>query len=97
MSNSLEGQIAVVTGGGRGIGRGIAQVLAAAGAAVMVSSRTVEQLDETVALIEADGGRAAACVADVRRPTAVEALLAETERVLGPVSVLVNNAGAGGA
>ena len=97
MSNSLEGQIAVVTGGGRGIGRGIAQVLAAAGAAVMVSSRTVEQLDETVALIEADGGRAAACVADVRRPTAVEALLAEPERVLGPVSVLVNNAGAGGA
>ena len=59
MSAELNGQVALVTGGGRGVGRAIAIELAA-GAAVMVWSRTLEQLDETVALIEADGGRAAA-------------------------------------
>ena len=95
MAGELEGQVAVVTGGGRGVGRAIAQALAAAGASVMVSSRTQEQLDETVALIEGEGGRAAAFAADVEQRAAVEAMLAETERVLGPVTLLVNNAGLG--
>ena len=94
MASELEGQVAVVTGGGRGVGRAIARNLAAAGASVMVSSRTAEQLDETVALIKSEGGRAASFSADVEQRDAVEAMLAETTSVFGPVSLLVNNAGA---
>ncbi len=95
MTAELDGQVALVTGGGRGVGRAIAQALAAAGTSVMVSSRTQEQLDETVALITTTGGRAAAFAADVEQRSAVEAMVAETERVLGPVTLLVNNAGLG--
>ncbi|HEY7791625.1 MAG TPA: SDR family oxidoreductase [Vicinamibacterales bacterium] len=94
MTGELEGQVAIVTGGGRGVGRAIAQALAAAGASVMVASRTAEQLNETVALIDADGGRAAALPADTEQRVAVEAMLAETERAFGPLTLLVNNAGA---
>lgn len=94
MSDELKGQVALVTGGGRGVGRAIAQALATAGAGVMVASRTAQQLDETVALIEAGGGRAAAFQADTEKRDAVEAVLAEAERVFGPVTLLVNNAGA---
>ncbi|HEY7801368.1 MAG TPA: SDR family NAD(P)-dependent oxidoreductase, partial [Dehalococcoidia bacterium] len=94
MTGELEGQVAIVTGGVRGVGRAIAQALAAAGASVMVASRTAEQLNETVALIDADGGRAAALPADTEQRVAVEAMLAETERAFGPLTLLVNNAGA---
>jgi NAD(P)-dependent dehydrogenase (short-subunit alcohol dehydrogenase family) len=94
MGGELEGQVAVVTGGGRGVGRAIARALAAAGASVMVASRTAEQLNETVALIEAEGGRAASFPADTEQRDAVQAMLVETERVFGPVTLLVNNAGA---
>jgi NAD(P)-dependent dehydrogenase (short-subunit alcohol dehydrogenase family) len=94
MSGELDGQVALVTGGGRGVGRAIACALAAAGASVMVSSRTKEQLDGTVSLIESDGGRAAAVVADVEQRASVKEMLSETERVFGAVSLLVNNAGA---
>ena len=97
MGADLAGQVAIVTGGGRGVGRGIAQALAAAGASVMVASRTADQLKETVTLIEADGGRAASIPTDVEQPAAVEAMLAETERVFGPPAILVNNAGASSA
>ncbi len=97
MANELAGHVAIVTGGGRGVGRAIAQALAADGAAVMVASRTAGQLTETVALIEAAGGRAASIPTDVEQPPAVEAMLAETERVFGPVTLLVNNAGASSA
>jgi NAD(P)-dependent dehydrogenase (short-subunit alcohol dehydrogenase family) len=92
----LGGQVAVVTGGGRGIGRAMAQELAKAGAAVAVVARSEEQLDETVALIEGEGGRAIALPADVTDQQAVERAAAETERQLGPVDLLVNNAGGGG-
>ena len=75
--------------------RAVARAFARAGAAVMLSARTVNELEETAALIAADGGRAAVVPADVTDRGTMEAVLGETEARLGPVSVLVNNAGAG--
>jgi NAD(P)-dependent dehydrogenase (short-subunit alcohol dehydrogenase family) len=92
----LGGQVAIVTGSGRGIGRAIAQELAKVGAAVAVVARSEDQLTETMALIEGEGGRAIALPADVTDQHAVERAVAETERQLGPVDLLVNNAGGGG-
>jgi NAD(P)-dependent dehydrogenase (short-subunit alcohol dehydrogenase family) len=92
----LDGQVAIITGGGRGIGRAIAQALAAAGTAVTVTARSPDQLQETVALIDGAGGRVLAVPADVTDEAAVAHLVAETERQLGPVDLLVNNAGIAG-
>ena len=89
-------QVTLVTGGGRGIGRAIAQALATAGAAVAVMARTADEVAETAALIDATGGRAVAVTADVTDRQAVERAVATIERQLGPVDVLVNNAGVGG-
>lgn len=88
----LDGQVAVVTGGGRGIGRTIAQHLAAAGAAVAVLARSEDELAETVRLIGTSGGRAIAVAADVTDEQAVQAAVARTERELGSITLLVNNA-----
>src|SRR5215470_5527648 len=93
MQQALTGQVAIVTGSGRGIGRAIAQALAQQGAAVTVTARSGEQLAETVALITAAGGRAIAVAADVTDPPAVERVVTQTEQQLGPVDLLVNNAG----
>src|SRR5215470_9466326 len=95
-SRPSTGQVAIVTGGGRGIGRAIALALAGLGAAVTVTARSGEQLAETVALITAVGGRAIAVAADVTDPCAVKRVVAETEQALGQVDLLVNNAGAAG-
>jgi NAD(P)-dependent dehydrogenase (short-subunit alcohol dehydrogenase family) len=82
------GGVALVTGGGRGIGAGIARELASAGMRVAVSARTREQVEEVA---EEIGGLAV--VADVSSPGDAEAMVAEVERELGPVALLVNNAG----
>jgi NAD(P)-dependent dehydrogenase (short-subunit alcohol dehydrogenase family) len=92
----LIGQVAFVTGGGRGLGRGMAQALAAAGAAVAVVGRTEGSLVETVELITGAGGRAAGFPADVADRLAVESVVRQVEQMLGPVSILVNNAGVTG-
>jgi 3-oxoacyl-[acyl-carrier protein] reductase len=89
--SELEGQVALVTGGGRGIGRGIALELASAGMRVAVSARTAEQVEETA---RTAGGLAV--VGDVSKREDVERMVGETERELGPIDLLVANAGIAG-
>jgi NAD(P)-dependent dehydrogenase (short-subunit alcohol dehydrogenase family) len=86
-------KVAVVTGGGRGLGRAFAQALAAAGYAVAVVARSEAELAETVALVERSGGKVSAFPADVTDSTAVDRAFTDVERALGPVDLLVNNAG----
>ena len=88
----LTGQVALVTGGGRGLGPVIARELVAAGTAVAVMARSKDQLANTVAIIAAAGGRATAVQADVTDAAAVDAAVQQAERSLGPVDLLVNNA-----
>jgi NAD(P)-dependent dehydrogenase (short-subunit alcohol dehydrogenase family) len=92
----LKDQVALVTGGGRGIGRAIAQSLAAAGAVVAVTSRSADELNETVRVIEKDGGRAVAYPADVTDAAQIQSTVTTIEALLGPIDVLVNNAGSPG-
>jgi 3-oxoacyl-[acyl-carrier protein] reductase len=92
----LAKRVAVVTGGSRGIGQAIAISLADAGAAVAVNYREKKAEAEMVAgAIRAKGGQAVAIQADVSRADEVARLMANVERELGPVDVLVNNAGVG--
>jgi 3-oxoacyl-[acyl-carrier protein] reductase len=90
----LEGRVALVTGGSRGIGRGIAQALAREGAAVGVNYRSgKEQAEEVVAEIEQAGGKAAAIPGDVSDYEQAQQMVEQTVSELGALHVLVNNAG----
>ena len=95
-SGRLTGQVAVVTGGGRGIGREIARQLAAAGATVCVTARTLSQLEETKALIKSAGGSCLTCEMDVLDQSRVEDVLGDIAQRLGKIDLLVNNAGISG-
>ena len=86
----LDGQVVLVTGGGRGIGASIARELAAAGAKVAVSARTAEQVEDVAREI---GGLAV--VADVTKRDQIEGMFTKVESELGPIDLLVANAGIG--
>lgn len=89
----LAGQVALITGGGRGIGRAIAERFAREGAAVMLSSRTEAELKAAVAAIQQGGGRAAHLAGDISQEATVARLVEETRQQLGEIDILVNNAG----
>jgi len=90
---TLEGKIAVVTGGGSGIGQGIATVLAARGAAVAIWDLNRDTAEKTAASICETGGTAIVVVGDAADPAAIAEAAARTRAELGPVTILVNNAG----
>ena len=89
----LTGRIALVTGGGRGIGRSVALSLASAGADVAVTARSSKELEQTAAAIRALGRRAESIVCDVSERTQVDAMVARVRTALGDPLILVNYAG----
>src|SRR5450631_4410709 len=96
MNISLQGKVAIVTGASRGIGRAIAESVAAAGATVVINHRaSKEQVDQTVAAIERAGGRAVAVQADMGSVEQVQQLVATAVEQFGRLDILVNNAGVG--
>ncbi|MFG2029157.1 SDR family NAD(P)-dependent oxidoreductase [Streptomyces sp. NPDC048825] len=88
----LAGKTALVTGGGQGVGRGIALALTAEGAAVVITGRTENKLKDTADMIAGRGGRVHTVVGDVGERGDVDCMVAETVREFGSLDVLVNNA-----
>lgn len=93
MEISLDGRVAIVTGGGSGLGAGYAKALAAAGAAVAITGRRPEPLNDTVSEIEKAGGQALAIPCDVRSRAEVDAAVQKVVDWKEKVDILVNNAG----
>lgn len=90
-SISLSGRVALVTGGGRGIGKAIAKRFAEAGAGVVIASRKIENLESAAHELSGLPGRVVPIACHVGRLDQVENLIHETEKLLGPVDILVNN------
>ncbi|MBI2478446.1 MAG: SDR family oxidoreductase [Planctomycetia bacterium] len=91
----LNGRVALVTGGGRGIGQAIAKQLAAAGAQVVVASRSRDELANVVRSISDEGGIAVAVECDLANRAQTRTLIAHAAEPFGPIDILVNNAGVG--
>ncbi len=93
MSKTLNGKVAIVTGSGQGIGRGIAEVFAAAGATVVVATRTEASGRETVKAITEQGGTATLIAADVGSSATCQNIVDQTVEQYGKLDILVHNAG----
>lgn len=93
MTGELDGKVALVTGGGRGLGLGIAQMLASKGAAVALNGRNAAELDAAVRLISEAGGLASAHRGDVSSATDVETIVDSVCARHGRIDILINNAG----
>jgi NAD(P)-dependent dehydrogenase (short-subunit alcohol dehydrogenase family) len=89
----LKGQVALVTGGGRGIGRAIARKFAAEGASVVVTARTEKEIQHVAIEIQDAGGKAAAVATDVCRESECEKIVSAARKTFGAIHILVNNAG----
>jgi NAD(P)-dependent dehydrogenase (short-subunit alcohol dehydrogenase family) len=96
MEPSLKGQMAFVTGASGGLGEHFARLLAREGAAVALTARRLEMVEATARQIEAEGGRAIALALDVADTASIAPVMDQAEAALGPMSILVNNAGVGG-
>jgi NAD(P)-dependent dehydrogenase (short-subunit alcohol dehydrogenase family) len=90
-ATNLSGKVAIVTGGGRGIGKAITKRLAEAGANVVIASRKLENLDAAVKEFSSLPGKIVPVICHVGRLDQLESLVSETEKQLGPVDILVNN------
>jgi NAD(P)-dependent dehydrogenase (short-subunit alcohol dehydrogenase family) len=88
----LKGKVAIVTGSSRGIGRAAAEAMAERGAKVVISSRKIEPCEEVASAIRGKGGEAIVIPCNIGRRNEVEALIAQTEKQLGPIDILVCNA-----
>lgn len=91
----LQDRVSIITGSGRGIGRAIAMAFAYQGASVVVSARTLEEIDAVAAEINSQGGQAIAVACDVSDESQVKTLIQKTLETYAKVDVLVNNAGIG--
>ncbi len=89
----MRGKVVVVTGGGRGIGRAVCRRFASTGAKVVAAARNVDQLNETKAIVEGEGGSCAVCQADVSARDEVASLMEFAVEACGGIDVLINNAG----
>jgi NAD(P)-dependent dehydrogenase (short-subunit alcohol dehydrogenase family) len=92
-SFDITGQVVLVTGASSGIGEHFAEVLAAAGAKVVLAARRIDRLAEVAREIERNGGQCLPIACDVTKPDSIAAAIAAAETRLGPLSILVNNAG----
>lgn len=91
-AGTLEGQVAIITGGGTGMGKAMALLFSKLGAKIVVASRKLENLEATVKEIEQQGGEALAVATDVRDINQVVALVEQTKQRFGGVDILINNA-----
>ncbi|MEJ2067014.1 MAG: SDR family NAD(P)-dependent oxidoreductase [Deltaproteobacteria bacterium] len=92
----LQNKVAIITGGGRGIGRAISSAFASEGASVVMAARTRSRLEETAEAIRAQGGDAKAIQTDITDEGQIERMVGETIQVYGRIDILVNNSGIAG-
>jgi NAD(P)-dependent dehydrogenase (short-subunit alcohol dehydrogenase family) len=91
--HDLTGEVVLITGGSRGLGKAFAQALVATGARIAITGRSASELNETAAQLSSGSNQVLAVPADVTNPEAAPQVVARVEQSLGPISILINNAG----